>query len=231
MDNGAVRRFPERRPGFDRRFVKSVGLQCPDQVELDVHRTLCLGAHGLRVPLDELFVHAVGFEIGGRRVLAPSRTHRALHGAYHAMIGAPVPALRTLRDLAGYLTSPDLPPEVLVPEADRWGGAAVLAEAVRATFDTLPCEAPAWSDWLAGFTVDPAELDIIASTQHETPWPVEWSTIRELGWRDVAPFLWAVAFPSTDDLEARNLSRRRRLTEGVSAVIPEIRSRFADRVR
>jgi nitrogen fixation protein len=224
--NGAVRRVPERRPGFDRRFVKSVGLLCPDQVELDVHRTLCLGAHGLRVPLDDLFVQAVEFDIGGRRVLAPTRVHRALHGAYHAMVGAPAPALRTLRDLAGYLTSPDLAPEVVVPEADRWGGTTVLAEAVRATFDSLPFDAPAWREWLDGFEVDPAELDIIESTRYETTWPVEWSTIRELGWYDRGAFLWAVAFPSSDELAERGLSRRQRLARGVRAVAPELRSRL-----
>lgn len=227
VDHGAVRRVPQRRRGFDRRFVKSVGLVCGDLVELDVHRTLCGGAHGLRIPLDDLFCHPDSFDLGGRTVAAPRRVHRALHAAYHAVVGSEVPALRTLRDLADYLTSPDLPPEVLAAAAVGWRGEAVLAEALRATFDTLSFDAPAWHDWLQANPADPKELAIIASTQRESALPVAWSTVRELSWPDRSRFLWAVAFPSAEVLQDRGLTRRARVVAGVKRASPDLRSRLS----
>ena len=219
VEHGAARRIPQQRPGFDRRFTKGVGLCCDDGVEIDVHRTLCVGALGFRIPLEELFAQPDHFEIGGVRFAAPRLEHRALHAAYHAVVGSPAPALRTLRDLAGYLTRPELPPEVLVPEARRWGGETVLAEAVRATFDTLSFDAPAWRAWLGGFTPDPRDLQLIERSRVESPWPVEWSVLRELGWRDRAALCWAVAVPSREVLEQRGETHWSRIRSGVRGVV------------
>jgi hypothetical protein len=229
VEHGAVRRVPQRRPGYDRRFIKSVGLVCADEVELDIHRTYCVGAHGLRIPLDDLFAHPDHFALAGRQLAAPIRTHRALHAAYHAVIGTPAPALRTLRDLAEYLVRPDLTPAVLAREAKRWRGTAVLAEAVRLMFETLIFDAPEWKAWLEQHPASDEELSIIASTQSGTPWPVEWSTIRELRWADRVPFLWAVAVPSAEDLHARGLTHSQRLIQGARHVAPELRSRLTRR--
>lgn len=227
--HGAVRRVPQRRPGFDRRFIKSVGLMCPDEVELDVHRTLSVGAHGLRIPLDDLFATPDHFALGGRLVAAPKRTHRALHAAYHAVIGTPHPALRTLRDLASHLCDPDLPPDVLAAEARRWGGEAVLAEAVQATFDSLCFDAPRWRAWLDTVVVDPREVAILASTHQQTLLPVRWSTLRELSWHDRGAFMWALSFPSAEVLRSRGLTRRGRVVAGVRKVLPDLRSLAARR--
>ena len=225
-DHGAERRIPERRPGYDRRFGKGTGLVCADQVEIDVHRTLAMGAHGVRIPLDDLFARSVSFDVGGRSVPAPCLVHRALHAAYHAVIGTPVPALRSLRDLAGYLTSPDLSLEELVSEARRWRGEAVLVEALRATFDGLSFEAPEWRQWLDSVAPDQRELAIIESTHYETTRPVRWSTLRELRWSDRGAFLWAVAFPSSEDLASRGLTRRGRIVSGLGSALRRFRARF-----
>ena len=205
-EHGAERRIPQRRPGFDRRFNKSVGLVCPDGVELDVHRTFTGGAHGFRIPVDRLFENPERFEVGGEEFLAPDRVCRALHAAYHAMVGSPVAPLRTLRDLAGYITSPDLTPELLAGEARRWRGEAVLYLAVTETFDTLTFQAPAWREWLETVEVDPAEVELIRGGHRPARWPVRWSTLRELPWRDRGAFLWAVAVPSREARESRGIS-------------------------
>lgn len=105
----AVRRIPERRPGFDRRFAKGVGMACGDLVEIDVHRTLCGGALGYRIPVDRPFAEPGRFTIGGTSVL----------------------------------THPALTPDGLSAEARRWGGEAVLAEAVRTALSELTFDAPA----------------------------------------------------------------------------------------
>lgn len=217
-EHGAARRIPERRPGFDRRFIKGVGTKCADGVEIDVHRSLTGGPHGFRIPLNRLFAESEVFEIGGVPIRALSRRHRALHAAYHGVVGSPVPPLRTLLDLAGYLTSGDLTPDVLVPEAEQWRGEAVLAVAVRATLSTLDFDAPAWQDWLAAVRSDPEELAIIQAG-HRTPrWPIEWSTVRELSWRDRVAFCYAVAVPSSAVNKSRGQSGVHRVRVGMRRI-------------
>lgn len=209
--HGVERRIPQRRPGFDRRFVKGVGMASPDGIEIDLHRTLCIGALGFRIPLDDLFDGHDHFIISGQTFAAMRVEHRALHAAYHATLGTTHPPLKTLRDLAGYLTHPALTPDALVPIARRWGGETVLGEAVRAVFDTLSFEAPAWREWLAGSTPDAGQLDLIARTRRSARWPVELPTLKELNWRDRAAFLWAVAVPSREVLADEGQSRWQRL--------------------
>ncbi len=218
-EHGAARRIPERRPGFDRRFIKGVGTTCADGVEIDVHRSLTGGAHGFRIPLDRLFEKSEVFDVGGVPIRALSRRHRALHAAYHAVVGSPVPPLRTLLDMAGYLSSGDLTPEALVSEAQLWRGEAVLAEAVCATLSSLKFDAPVWQDWLTTVRPCAGELAIIEAGHRTHRWPVEWATVRELCWRDRAAFLWAVAVPSPAVIGERGQSGFERVRVGVRRIM------------
>lgn len=213
--HGAKRRIPQRRPGFDRRFVKGVGATCADGIEIDVHRTLCVGALGFRIPLDDLFAQADHMVIGGEHFATLSLVHRALHTAYHAVVGSAQPALHTLRDMAGYLTRTDLTIEMLTSEAERWSGAAVLHQAVGSTLDTLRVDAPAWQEWHDQFTPDPGDLRLIEHSQVESARPLEPSVLRELAWRDRAAYLWAIAVPAPEVLADRGQSRMRWLRDGL----------------
>lgn len=213
-DHGAVRYLPQRHRGFDRRFAKGVGTTCPDGIEIDIHRTLCGSALGFRIPLDELFAHPDHFEVGGHRFAALRLEHRALHAAYHAMVGSSEPALHTLRDLAQYLQRPNLSPDVLVAEAARWRGETVLAEAVRSAIETLKLDIPAWQEWLAVFLPDSRDLDLIRRSSLSKAWPIEWSLLRELRWRDRLAFTWAVGVPSREVRSERGLTLRTYFSSG-----------------
>ena len=218
-ENGAVRRIPERRPGFDRRFVKGVGTTCADGVEIDTHRSLAGGPYGFRIPLDRMFAETETFEIGGVTFRALSRRHRALHACYHAVVSSPAPALRTLLDLATYLSADDLTPDVLVSEARRWGGETALIEAVRATLSQVTFDASVWHDWLASAKADPKELATIEKGHHRGRWPTDWETVRELSWRDRAAFLWAVGNPSKAVLGDRHQTRFGRVRAGLGRLV------------
>ena len=150
---------------------------------------------------------------------APSRPHRALHAAYHAVAGSEQPPLRTLRDLAGYLSDPALGPDELVPVAERWRGTAVLHEAVRATVGAFGLDLPDWERWWAATRIDPAETALLAKGRREVAWPVEWSTVRELGGRDRLAFGWAVAFPSGRYVAASGHSWPGRIRSGLAGVL------------
>lgn len=209
LNHGGARDYAERRPGFDRRFGKSVTVTLPDKVQVDVHRTLCDGTHGFRIPLGRLFDEATTFPLSGVEVSTLSHRHRALHAAYHGVLGSLVPPLRTLRDLAGYLTHPDLTPEVLAAEARVWRGEAVLAEAVAATFDVLDFDAPAWRSWLDGVEIDPAEARIVAEQRVESGsfGLAKVAALRELAPRDRLAYAVAVAVPSSAHLQSRGVGR------------------------
>ena len=209
VHRGAVREVAERRPGFDRRFVKSVTVVFPDGVEIDVHRTLCDGTHGFRIPLDRLFAEATTFELGGVDVPTLSLRHRALHAAYHGALGSAVAPLATRRDLAGHLANPDLPPSALAPEASIWRGEAVLAEAVRAALETFEFDAPQWRQWLENVSIDPVEARIVARQRVESGsfGRAKLTAMAELAWRDRMAFGAAMVWPSPAHLRSRGLTR------------------------
>ncbi len=210
--HGGSRPWEERRPGFDRRFAKSVTLASPDRIELDLHRMLCDGVHGVRIPAAQLFASTESFDLGGERVAALSPPHRLLHSAYHAVLGSPTPALHSLRDLAGYLSRPELSPSVIVPTARRWRGEAVLALAVRTTLGELPFRAPEWARWSGEVLLDPAELARI-DRQRRDGSSFGRSKVdmwRELpGVSDKAAYALAVAWPSGAHLASRGTRRWR----------------------
>ncbi|MFW6041801.1 MAG: nucleotidyltransferase family protein, partial [Guyparkeria sp.] len=92
--HGYARRFPEPRPGFDRRFTKSVSVIGPGGLELDLHRTFAPGGSGLRVQLDGLWDAPVTwFTVAGRALPALGPEERLIHACYHAMLGNSPPRL------------------------------------------------------------------------------------------------------------------------------------------
>lgn len=223
--SGAKRPWPQRRPGFDRRFAKSVTLTCPDGIEIDVHRALCDGVHGVRVPLAELFEQSDSFDLGGESVLALTSPHRMLHAAYHAVLGSHTPRLMSLRDLARYMARLDLSPDVIAPIARSWRGEAVLAAAVDVTSAKLGLDArtllgagasspqsgwPAWLAWSATVDVSDAEAAVVAAQQREGSsfGRGKLKVLRELpGFSRKVAYGRAVAWPSAGHLAARGLRR------------------------
>lgn len=213
---GAVRPWPQRRPEFDRRFAKSVTLTCSDGIEIDVHRALCDGVHGVRISLDDLFERTDDFDLGGERVPSLTAPHRMLHAAYHAVLGSPTPRLMSLRDLARYMARDDLSPEVVVPIARRWRGEAVLAAAVDVTVATLDAgdrtggARAAWTAWSAHIEVPPTETGIIATQQREGSsfGRGKLAMMREMkGLGPKVAYGRAVVWPSSEHLAARGVRR------------------------
>jgi hypothetical protein len=146
--------------------------------------------------------------------LAP--VHRLLHAGHHAVLGSARPKLMSVRDLAGYLARGEVSVEEATLEADRWGGTAVLAEAVRVTGATFGWLPQRWALWAEGVDVSDRERRIIARQQVEGSsfGPAKVSAIRELGWADRPAFAFGVAFPSGDHLRSRGLTRWAQLSGG-----------------
>lgn len=209
--HGATRPWAERRPGFDRRFVKSVTMTFADGIELDLHRTLADGVHGHRIPLADLFADADHFDIGGVSLAALKPVHRLLHSAYHLLLGSREPALMNLRDLAGYLCDPSIQVVEVTAEATRWRGEAVLALAIDLVAERLDVQPARWTDWRAAQRLDPTELALIERHRSEgsSLGRAKLDVARELpGVRTKLAYLTALAWPSREHLESRGLRRR-----------------------
>jgi hypothetical protein len=137
---GAARAVPEVRPGYDRRFAKSVTLRCADGIELDVHRNLVFGTFGFAIDLEVLFDTAERFELGGRELAALGPEARLLHACYHAGLGDPSPRMNSVRDVAQLLLTGDHEPGRALALAERWGSLAVLQRGIRLCRELLGVE-------------------------------------------------------------------------------------------
>ncbi|NNC79295.1 MAG: hypothetical protein HKN94_03990, partial [Acidimicrobiales bacterium] len=132
---GASRLQPELRPGFDRRFAKSVTMRL-DDVEIDVHRTLAPGPFGLTMFPDDLFLLAGTFDVAGRTLPTLDRTDHLLHACYHAALGSQTPAMTNLRDIA-LLAAGDVDLDRINDSIERWDGQAVMGRAVELVRESL----------------------------------------------------------------------------------------------
>ena len=110
---GYRRDLPERRAGFDRRFAKEISLASPRAPEVDVHRTLVLGAFGLRLDLGAFWASPAPFSVGGAALAALDAEGRFAHACLNAVLGDEHPRLLALRDVARISTAHRLRPERL----------------------------------------------------------------------------------------------------------------------
>jgi hypothetical protein len=145
---GFRRSIPEPREGFDRRFGKSATHVDPDGIEVDLHRTLAMGAFGLWLDPELLFARTAPFTLGERSLRRLDDTAALLHACVHASLGTWPPRLLPLRDVA----------QIAQRGRIDWRAFGDLAEAcrlaavVRAAFDetsrqldvTLPSAAERW---------------------------------------------------------------------------------------
>ena len=207
---GGQRPWAERRPGFDRRFAKSVTMTEPDGVEVDLHRSLADGVHGARIPRPELFRRAEPFDVGGRSLRALGLEHRVLHSAYHAVLGSPAPKPMHLRDLVGYLTHPDVDVGHVAGEAARWRGEAVLAVALDVVAEATGTDLSRWAAWRDRTRVGEREAARVRRQRAEgsSLGRAKLDLLRELSWRDRIAYATAVAVPSGEHLRSRGLRRR-----------------------
>lgn len=134
---GATRRFPEPRPGFDRRFSKGASFVLPSGLELDLHRTFVSGPFGLTIELSDLFSTAEEFDVGSRRLPALAPEERFVHACFHAMLGSATPRLLALRDVAQCMLGESLDVQKILAMASAWQCEIVVASAIDATWSTF----------------------------------------------------------------------------------------------
>ena len=118
---GFTRHMPEPRKGFDERFGKAAVLTNGDGIEVDLHRTLAMGAFGQWIGSDDLFRETAEMQLAGRTILRLNDTAAFLHACIHAILGWNPPQLWPLRDVL----------QLAHHGAVRWDHAAELSKRWR----------------------------------------------------------------------------------------------------
>ena len=155
---GYARRYPEPRPGFDRRFGKGASFLDPDGNAVDLHRTLVMGPFGLTVDLDALWERPTEFTVAGKRLLALSDEARLLHASYHAVLGDWPRRLLPYRDIAQMVLRRRFDEERLYRMSEHCGADALLALGITGAWEllSLPDE-PGLVGWARRYSVSASE--------------------------------------------------------------------------
>lgn len=202
---GAVRLQPQLRADFDSRFAKSVTMSL-DDVEIDLHRTLCAGPFGVWMRPGDLFLLRSEVLVGGTVLPTLDMTDHLLHACYHAALGSVSPPLLSLRDIA-LLASTNWDAERFVQTVERWQGRAVVRRAVRLVEDKLEVELPKALGNFVSEAVDPKEaaaLDPYLTTDKGGRFAaLAPATLRALPLRDRAAFARAVGLPEGTEVKDR----------------------------
>jgi len=219
--NGYRRRFPEPRPGFDRRFGKGVALWNPAGREVDLHRTLAFGPFGLRIRLDALWGSAAVFRVGGRELAALAPELRLLHACYHTVLGDHPPRLVPQRDIAQLVLSDRVDVDSVRRLAASWQGEAVVAQAIRTTWDSFQiADVVALSAWAQRHQPDARELRDLAlyTTERASYAGKSLGALRAIpGVRAKFRYLRALAFPQRSYVQDHHSSYAARLRHGAVA--------------
>lgn len=227
---GHIRRFPEPRPGFQRRFGKGNCMVTPEHLEIDLHRSLAMGPFGLTIILDDLWARSSTFTLAGEELPALALEERFLHAAFHAVLGDPVPRLSALRDVAQILLTRPLDIDRVRALGSAWRADAVVARAVglaEGAFE-LPAAAHPLLAWARAYEPSSRERQALRvyTDPAQTYAAKSFAALRVVpGLRSKVAYLRALLFPAPSYLAGRHRGRLSRWARGVAQVLrPRLRS-------
>ena len=212
---GIQRPEPELRPGFDRRFGKGATLRTELGDGIDLHRTFVDGPFAVMIDFNELFVRSEFVNVGGVALPTLAREERVLHACFHAAVSDKVPGLMALRDVVQGCCDPNLDIRALHHIARKFQAPAVVAKAVRSSFDRL---APHFENelvaWSRGYEPSKREAWILRSYEaSDRRWAHQAiAALRVVpGVGGKLAYTRAVVLPTRSALTARGRTSRGRL--------------------
>ena len=226
---GHRRRYPQPRPGFDRRFSKGASFVTRKGSELDVHRSFAMGPFGLTMKLGDLWARQSTFRVGGIELLALAREERFLQACFHASLGDNPPRLLALRDVAQALLGGALDVHLVRALAASWQADPVLARALQLTCQAFHIDAvgPLVS-WAMAYQPDRhARRALAAYTDPNGGYSARsFAALRALpGVWNKSAYLRALAFPTRDYVDPRHRGRVNRWRHGVRSILHRPESR------
>ena len=220
-----VRKVPAIRPGFDRRFAKSVTCSGPGSLEVDLHRALAAGPLTTVLCDDAVFDVAATFELAGRTLGRLDVEGSFLHACSHLVLGGSE-VLVNARDVVQLEAALGADLDVVVARADVWQLSAVVDAGLAATRRLLGL-APEWAAELSGrLAVTDAERAVLDSYPREAGREdvLALAALRHLpGVAEKARFAAAMAWPSAEHLRGRGLTRSAHLRRLARHLVPSRR--------
>jgi hypothetical protein len=196
---GGVRLLPQVRPGFDRRFGKSVTMRSADNVEVDFHRTLVAGPHAFTIPEVDLWESPEEVVVAGRTMRGLSAAAQLVHTATHT-VSSRSPRLHNLMDVALVAERADLDEAARL--AERWRVRAVVVESGRRVGAVLGDRAV--TRWAAALRPSAEEERLLQVVDRSSFRRAAWATVPYIPrWRDRARFLVSLGLPSRAHRRAR----------------------------
>lgn len=223
--DGFRRRFPEPRPGFDRRFTKSVSFA--GDVEVDVHRTIAEGPIGHRIPVVDLWCRSAPFEVGRVEVHALDHTERFVHACLHTVLAPPPVRLSSLSDVMRGLVGGHADPGRVVELSRRWGVAAVVDRAITAAVTEIWWPLELDGRWRSATPVGLVQSMMIEShrrneTSSAARAVLSLATLPTL--RDRIAYAAALAAPASPYVDARHAGRAARFRHAYRQLVDVVRS-------
>jgi hypothetical protein len=221
---GHQRRFPQPRPGFDRRFGKGASFVTHDGHELDLHRSFAMGPYGITLKLGDLWAREATYRVGGVPLAALGREERFLHACFHAALGDNPPRLVALRDIAQMLLDGRLDLRLVRLLAASWQADAVLARALGLTCTTfaIDVDASPLTAWAAGYRPGrSAQRALSVYIDPDGGYAARsFAALAAVsGLRAKASYLRALAFPTRGYVDQRHAGHMDRWRHGASAVL------------
>ena len=203
---GYERDVPEPRPGFDRRFGKAALWTGGDGIQVDVHRTLVVGPHGLWADPAEVMERTASLSLGGQSLLRLDDTAMLLHACMHAVLGWWPPLWWTLRDVAQLAWFGQIDASDLMTLTTRWRLHAVVELALEQVRRTLQVELP--PELVEALELHPTrqERRALASYVTGTRWrsgPAVSTLAAIPGFRAKAAYVRAMLFPGRAFMASR----------------------------
>jgi hypothetical protein len=221
---GHRRRFPQPRPGFDRRFSKGTSFIAEGGKEIDLHRTFVMGSFGLTIKLDDLWARSSSYLVGDVVVHGLAREERFLNACFHSTLGDHPARLAALRDVAQLLLGGHLDLHLVRALAASWRSDVVVARALQLAWRAFDLDAAAspLSAWALDYDPNLEERRALAAyTDPEGGYAARSAAgLRAVpGLRDKAAYLGALVFPARDYVEPRYRGRVDRWRRGAAAVL------------
>lgn len=208
---GFTRQHPESRAGFVDAFGKAAVHANEAGQEIDLHRRLVVGPHGLAVDPDELFDDPTWFELGGRWFRRLEDSLLFLHACMHASLGHRTPRLIPLRDVLQVAERGEVDWERAEDYAHRWRLRAVVKHAVTTAGNVLEVRPPEAVTRLgASLVASPRERRWLSAytTDRRKRGGTTVSTLGAIhGVRAKASYSAALLFPNRDFVAARTGSQ------------------------
>jgi putative nucleotidyltransferase-like protein len=223
------RKFPEPRPGFDRRFGKGSCLVAANGYEIDLHRTLAMGPFGLWIRLDDLWSSPSTFVLAGRTFAALAPEVRFLHACFHAVLGDRYTRLASLRDVAQMQRGRPLDIDGVLEISAAWRAQAVVARALRMArdvFGLVPVDA--LDEWAQSYAPSSRELRALAVYRSADPTYAgkSFAAVPAIpGLRDKLAFVYALAFPTRQYRQERQEPTFQRWQRGAKQIGRALRAR------